>query len=678
MGDINTFHYLISLFNADAYRHFEIPYWNPYIFSGMPWSCGLENKVFFLPEIIASFFPGFSYGFLKFELFFFIFLAGLGVFVWAKSLNTSNTAAFFSGISFMSSGIFVANAGHFGQIVVYALSPWIFWLLQKMVAAPEPRLAIGAAFCLTLALTGGYPGTVIVLLYLIGFVMGLSFFISKHPKKLFKIYLLWGLLTAGLSAAFLLPALFFFKETVRHNLTLSFKTIVTEHALAPANLLSLLAPSLATNTHFLDSIPDANILMSNVYMGALALPCAAAAFFWDKKRRRLIMIIIFISLFCLLAAMGAHTPVRPWMFHAWPLMDKIRLSSSIFRGFFLLGFCLLAGFGVDALMELKNSFKKFGMPLIYAVAGFLILKWTVSGSAVWPEVLGEWHHSLLILCFFWLILLALERKIVGKTVFFLLVSVLLVADFSYAVSKNDAVLWQKNPAALEWIESLQSQRDRSFSGLQNFHREKKYPLDDNLTPLFFRVRSDGGFLGGDGGAQLFSYAQFMKTKAHRILTDGPQAWFLSKLCHRQNGEEVLRELDRDDLNPEETGFIVFNSDKKTEYSYQKSPEQSFRILKYGLNKIVFQYSSPNECYLVLNEVYDDSWRARFKSSGQRIPVERVDAILRGMTLPKGEAVIEMSYDPPIQKVGIWMSLATLAGLLAFFLSNFKGLRLKNV
>ncbi len=65
---------------------------------------------------------------------------------------------------------------------------------------------------------------------------------------------------------------------------------------------------------------------------------------------------------------------------------------------------------------------------------------------------------------------------------------------------------------------------------------------------------------------------------------------------------------------------------------------------------------------VFNEQFDTGWRATV--DGAPAPILRANLFMRALELPPGEHEIVMSYHSPGLRFGIWLSLISIAGLLA--------------
>jgi uncharacterized membrane protein YfhO len=69
---------------------------------------------------------------------------------------------------------------------------------------------------------------------------------------------------------------------------------------------------------------------------------------------------------------------------------------------------------------------------------------------------------------------------------------------------------------------------------------------------------------------------------------------------------------------------------------------------------------------VLSEVYYPAWKAYV--DGQPAPVYLADHLLRSVPVPEGEHTVELRYESWTLRVGIAISLVTLATLIALTFS----------
>jgi hypothetical protein len=129
--------------------------------------------------------------------------------------------------------------------------------------------------------------------------------------------------------------------------------------------------------------------MRNAYIGLsclLALPFA----FLAARNRKLLVLLAALSVFFLLAAFGAYTPLRAWMYHVLPLMNVFRFPS-LFRIFVIIGLILLAAHGVDGLCAEPARYRRSFLAVLCGVivAFGMILVISISSHG-WT-----WHWGIL-------------------------------------------------------------------------------------------------------------------------------------------------------------------------------------------------------------------------------------------------------------------------------------------
>ena len=89
---------------------------------------------------------------------------------------------------------------------------------------------------------------------------------------------------------------------------------------------------------------------------------------------------------------------------------------------------------------------------------------------------------------------------------------------------------------------------------------------------------------------------------------------------------------------------------------------SARLVSYGAEKVVAEADARRRSMFVLTDVHYPGWKATV--DGRDAPIERVDYLLRGVSLPPGRHTVEFRYEPASFRAGWIISLVGLAGVLA--------------
>jgi hypothetical protein len=108
---------------------------------------------------------------------------------------------------------------------------------------------------------------------------------------------------------------------------------------------------------------------------------------------------------------------------------------------------------------------------------------------------------------------------------------------------------------------------------------------------------------------------------------------------------------------------------------QSSGRQPFapaRIVERTPNRVVVEATLEKSGYLYLGDAWLPGWTAAAR--GQELPVLRANAAFRAVALPPGSHRVEFSYQPAGLVIGRWISLVTLACLLALCVSRWSSRR----
>ena len=87
-----------------------------------------------------------------------------------------------------------------------------------------------------------------------------------------------------------------------------------------------------------------------------------------------------------------------------------------------------------------------------------------------------------------------------------------------------------------------------------------------------------------------------------------------------------------------------------------------KIVEYGANRVVIETASSRAGFLLLSDAYYPGWRARL--DGQEETVYRADYLFRAVLIPSGQHVVEFSFDPIAFRIGLAVTLTTVAALVA--------------
>ena len=143
------------------------------------------------------------------------------------------------------------------------------------------------------------------------------------------------------------------------------------------------------------------------------------------------------------------------------------------------------------------------------------------------------------------------------------------------------------------------------------------------------------------------------------------AWFIKDLKVVQSADQEIKALDS--LNTAVEAVILKQDGFKSDKSFH-APDSlaSISLIAYKPNYLKYKSQSSNDEFAVFSEVfYDKGWDAYI--DGELTPHFRVNYILRGMEIPKGDHIIEFKFEPQVVKTGSRIALGSsiLMALLIF-------------
>ncbi len=336
-------------------EHHVFPMWDSYNFSGQPRvATGGAGGLVYPFNLVYLIFP-IHLG-LTFMFIIHVFLAGLGIWLLLREFDLSQFSSLVGAVSYMFAGqiITTTQGGHLGRTIGGVLLPFAFLFVAR--AMRRKRLSDFLIF-------GGISGIFILAGHIqitywsmIGVVMFFLYEIFRRRGEmgLKKMSILSCFFFTGIVILFMVVAI----KLIPPALSLSYGArgatrgyaYSTSWSMPTAELFNLITP------HFsgiLDNYWGENFFkLDSRYLGILPIMMVGLAFFYRKKRC-LIKYFAWFTGITLILALGKNTPIFRIYYYLVPMAKKFRAPSMFF---FLtsFGIAVLAGFGAEALYELKN------------------------------------------------------------------------------------------------------------------------------------------------------------------------------------------------------------------------------------------------------------------------------------------------------------------------------------
>ena len=322
---------------TEWHKHHSIPYWNPYIFSGIPFWAHFESTIFYpLDFLFWILSPEKAYGY---TVFIHLVLAALFMYLFVSSFKLSPFA------SFLASSVFVFNCfimatifdGQMFRVQSYTWIPLIFYFLKKASSESSPTTKINiilAGIFWGFQNLSGSPHDAFYT-YLAAFLFLIFFIFNQKTKKIFlirrMIYLsiLFGITGFCISAIQIIPALEFVSQSVRS--VVNSYDLVTIGSYPFKGIVTAIMPhffgSFIYGNYWVGNIPW-SIPLYNLYVGIL--PIILLCFFVGRTAfsDKFFIFSLTLAVISLLLAFGHHTPLYK-LAYVIPGFDKTRAPAKI-------------------------------------------------------------------------------------------------------------------------------------------------------------------------------------------------------------------------------------------------------------------------------------------------------------------------------------------------------------
>ena len=137
--------------------------------------------------------------------------------------------------------------------------------------------------------------------------------------------------------------------------------------------------------------------------------------------------------------------------------------------------------------------------------------------------------------------------------------------------------------------------------------------------------------------------------------DAPdRAYFVSEVETIDEPEEIWKRL-KDPGFDVSTSAIITSDINVSTTPLDSTSQVSVALQSHTPREIVWDLSTDQERLLVVSELYYPAgWIAEI--DGNEIPIQRVNYLLRGVTVPPGSHTLIMTFDPGSYKLGYWLTL----------------------
>lgn len=345
----------------------KLPFWTPYVFSGMPLVADPQVGAWY-PLNWPFFLIGITPRAIQGEIALHALLAALGAWLLARDLLRSRAGAVFAGVLYGFSGLFAETSSHVGTFQASALLPWLLWTGLRAARSVRwlPAVAI-ASGCLVLV---GHFQTALYSFFALGLFLAGDFLIARNSLKRSVAALVVA--AAGgfsLAAVMVLPGLELTANSLRAVADYSHDAGAS---LVPGALVTLVSPDHYGAPRAEGYTGPQDITQFYLYMGILCVPLALAGIVVARER--------WYALVLLIPGMWYAFGPPGGLYSAIALLPGFRSVRAPIQMWFVaaMGLALLAGAGIGALRTRVRS--PWLMVGLLAITGADLYYWNMANN----------------------------------------------------------------------------------------------------------------------------------------------------------------------------------------------------------------------------------------------------------------------------------------------------------
>lgn len=369
--DVLDQHYMFEKFVRESLVAGRLPFWNPYLFSGMPALSHPQYLVLYPGQMALRWLP------LNLAISWtqavHVWLGGAGMYLLCRKIELKSWIAFACALLFiLNSGIVLRiHAGHVWLVYALCWFPWA-WLFC-MIALESGRwwAIVGGAIVICLVILTGHPTVPAYIFLFLGFYWLFTLIMAgvrrRTGRELLRItgrfVLMFGL-GAGLSAFQVLPSLVMQREI---SLAAGYNPEIANFlALRPVDMINFIIPGVYATPErqlfFWEGVPYLGVLF------LLVLPFA----FSTRSRRPFLLFLLFVGGFSFLMALGEAAGVYPFLQKYVPIFRILRIPTRALV-LWIPAVILIGGIGLQKLsnQEVPRTWFRV-LSAIYMVLALLI------------------------------------------------------------------------------------------------------------------------------------------------------------------------------------------------------------------------------------------------------------------------------------------------------------------
>ena len=695
----------------------DFPFWNPYMYSGVPHFSALNGQVFYPTYFLYPLFNLPPHINFMIEYILCIFMSGCFMYLFAKNIGLSKISSFLTGIFFMFSGslIILINAGHLLNIQAMTYIPLIFYFFNKGIQKNRIFYFLLAGCFLSIqCFSTGFQIMAYTVVMLFMYIIVQIIFCDRSFKVI-GYFLLTVIVVPFIAAVQFIPAYYYNKLSYRAVPTYEY---FVSWSYPPAETIDFLLPRFYgfMESTYWGYLP---FRITSEYFGILPIVLAFISVFFLIKDKRVLCFTILSSI-TLLLAYGGYTPIYRILYH-FPVISSFR-NPARWIYFFSFSVILLSGFGIDFLLDYavqkykKENFKQYNklkivlITLTTCLSGIWIwftLNKTmiIAKMRTWKLITGRFSYQsipsivdisykmiagdllrlVIIFAISVIIILSAFRIKFNKHIFAGCLLILFLADMWYVSGKavktvpitkpdirqeetinflkQDNSLYRVLPidgfSSENWFMSAKIQSVKGYTiSLKDYHDAMNIGVFNNIN--FLNLLNVKYLLTTRQIEHpLFKLVFDRNIKIYQNLGTMPRASLFNKVEVIKNKEYYMNKIMSPNFNIREKLIINEDFDEKLDVVPFNGDE--IDITAFHPNYITLDVNNPGNSVLFMSEIYYPEWKV--KVDGKETKIYKADGLFRAVYLTKGNHHIKFYYSPKLLYIGSIISFVTILSLI---------------
>lgn len=703
MPDIITQIYPWKNLAINFWKTGQIPFWNPYSFSGTPLLANYQSAVFSPFNLIffaMPFIDAWTVLVLIQPL-----LAGVFMYLLARSLERSELASLIASVSFMFCGFIVTWMAYATLGYAILFLPLSIYAIEKYFKTLKSRYLFILSLSIPLSFFGGHFQ---ISLYFLLTVLVYLCFKLLSTKDILKtalcfFYIVFGLL---ISMPQILPSIEFYEQSLRSGIFQKTEAIPWQY------LATFMSPDFFGNPvtrndwfgHYAEW---------NGYIGVI--PFLLSFYAITGKKNVQTLFLFFYGIFILFLAF--NTPLLNFLVALhFPVLSTSAASRIIV--IFSFSFALLSAFGFDQLLkDIKEQQLKKITIWLFSFFGIFILLWLIAQFKFFipaDKALVARQNLILpslIFIFSAFTILSFLFAINKKKLMFLSIILILLASFDQLRFANKWMPFDSKNLLYPRLEvteefSKLSDKDRFLGNLEGSSIYYGLSSAEGYDALY--IKRYGEFIASLDDGKLKDSARSViyfprngqytlkainllgiKYVIHKI-SDNQKVWTFPywkyqdqfKLIYEDNKYQIFQNnlvfpraflVGHYDIINNNQAILdkMFNKDfsLQDKIVLENDPQigqlngfpGEAKIISFSPNIINIKTNAKNKSMLFLSNPYYPGWIA--KVDGSNVPIYRANYAFQAVPVNEGNHNVELIYDPQSFRIGVYLALLGILGVV---------------